>query len=41
MAHADERLHKYEEHLIRRIADLLHVRHSEFIATKLRSRDPG
>lgn len=41
VAHADERLHKYEEHLIRRIADLLHVRHSEFIATKLRSRDPG
>jgi uncharacterized tellurite resistance protein B-like protein len=38
VAHADERLHKYEEHLIRRIADLLHVRHSEFIATKLRSR---
>ena len=38
VAHADERLHKYEEHLIRRIADLLHVRHSEFIATKLRSQ---
>ena len=38
VAHADERLHKYEEHIIRRIADLLHVRHSEFIATKLRSR---
>jgi uncharacterized tellurite resistance protein B-like protein len=37
VAHADERLNKYEEHLIRRIADLLHVRHSEFIATKLRS----
>jgi len=36
-----EYYHKYEEHLIRRIADLLHVRHSEFIATKLRSRDPG
>jgi uncharacterized tellurite resistance protein B-like protein len=41
VAHADERLHKYEEHLIRRIADLLHVRHSEFIATKLRSQGPG
>ena len=40
VAHADERLHKYEEHLIRRIADLLHVRHSEFIATKLRSNRP-
>ena len=41
VAHADERLHKYEEHLIRRVADLLHVRHSEFIATKLRSGAPG
>jgi uncharacterized tellurite resistance protein B-like protein len=41
VAHADERLHKYEEHLIRRVADLLHVRHSEFIATKLRSSEPG
>jgi uncharacterized tellurite resistance protein B-like protein len=41
VAHADERLHKYEEHLIRRIADLLHLRHSEFIATKLRSQRPG
>jgi len=41
VAHADERLHKYEEHLIRRVADLLHVRHSEFIATKLRSSAPG
>ena len=41
VAQADERLHKYEEHLIRRIADLLHVRHSEFIATKLRSQTPG
>jgi uncharacterized tellurite resistance protein B-like protein len=41
VAHADERLNKYEEHLIRRVADLLHVRHSEFIATKLRSGTPG
>jgi uncharacterized tellurite resistance protein B-like protein len=38
VAHADEKLHKYEEHLIRRIADLLHVPHSGFIAAKLRSR---
>ncbi len=38
VAHADERLNKYEEHLIRRIADLLHLRHSEFIAAKLRSQ---
>jgi uncharacterized tellurite resistance protein B-like protein len=38
VAHADARMHKYEEHLIRRIADLLHLPHSEFIAAKLRSQ---
>ena len=39
VARADERVHKYEEHLIRRIADLLHVPHSAYIAAKLRSED--
>ena len=34
---ADEVVHKYEEHLIRRVADLLHVSHREFIVAKLRS----
>jgi uncharacterized tellurite resistance protein B-like protein len=37
VAHADQQLHKYEGHLIRRIADLLHVPHSGFIAAKPRS----
>lgn len=37
VAQADAAVHKYEEHLIRRIADLLHVSHREFIAAKLRS----
>lgn len=32
---ADGHLDADEEHLIRRIADLLHLRHSEFIQTKL------
>lgn len=36
VAQADETVHKYEEHLIRRISDLLHVPHREFIAAKLR-----
>lgn len=36
IAYADAVLHKYEEHLIRRIADLLHVPHSTYIAAKLR-----
>ena len=36
VALADGELHKYEEHLIRRLADLLHLSHREFIAAKLR-----
>ena len=36
VAQADETVHKYEEHLIRRISDLLHVPHRQFIAAKLR-----
>ena len=40
VAQADEVVHKYEEHLIRRVADLLHVSHREFIAAKLRSSSP-
>jgi uncharacterized tellurite resistance protein B-like protein len=37
VARADAVVHKYEEHMIRRVADLLHVSHREFIAAKLRS----
>ena len=37
VARSDATVHKYEEHIIRRIADLLHVRHREFIAAKLRA----
>ena len=36
IAYANEALHMYEEHLARKVADLLHVPHSAFIATKLR-----
>lgn len=36
-AYSDDRLHEYEEHLIRRIADLLHLSHSQFIGAKLRA----
>jgi len=39
VAFADEKLDKYEEHIIRRIADLLYIPHSEFIRTKLIARD--
>lgn len=38
LAFADEKLDKYEESLIRRIADLIHVSHSDFIQTKLKVR---
>jgi len=37
VAAADEFVHKYEEHIIRRICGLLHVSHREFIAAKLRA----
>jgi uncharacterized tellurite resistance protein B-like protein len=36
-AYSDSKLHEYEEHLIRRICDLLHLSHSQFIAAKLRA----
>ena len=39
VAYADGTLDKYEEHLIRRIADLLHIRHKDFIQTKIQARD--
>lgn len=34
MAYADQKVHKFEEHLVRRLADLLHVPHSAFIQSK-------
>lgn len=34
VAYADGRLDRYEEQLLRRIADLLHIRHSEFMQAK-------
>lgn len=37
IAFSDQELHRYEEHLIRRLADLLHVSHRDFIAAKHRS----
>ncbi|RBW49979.1 TerB family tellurite resistance protein [Marinobacter sp. F3R11] len=34
VALADDRIDKYEEHLIRRMADLLHLNHREFIQAR-------
>jgi uncharacterized tellurite resistance protein B-like protein len=36
VAYADEKLDKYEEHLVRKVAELLYVPHTEFIAAKHR-----
>ncbi|GGC10779.1 tellurium resistance terB-like protein subgroup 2 [Marinobacterium zhoushanense] len=38
VAYADGELHHYEEHVIRRIADLIHVPHMDFIAAKHRAQ---
>jgi uncharacterized tellurite resistance protein B-like protein len=39
VAYADGNLDKYEEHIIRRIADLLHISHRDFIQVKIQVRD--
>jgi|TARA_B110000977_G_scaffold196742_1_gene277753 uncharacterized tellurite resistance protein B-like protein len=39
VAFADGHLDKHEEGIIRRVADLLHLRHSEFIQCKISARD--
>lgn len=41
VAYADGRLDKYEEHLIRRIAELIYVPHQDFIRLKLRTSPSG
>ena len=42
VAHSDKTVHKYEEHLIRRVADLLYIPHAGFIRAKLRvTGEPG
>lgn len=38
VAFSDEDLDKYEEHLIRKVADLIYVSHGDFIKTKLEVR---
>jgi len=39
VAYADEALSAHEQHVVRKIADLLHVPHRAYIAAKLRARD--
>ena len=38
VAYADNNLDKYEEHLIRKISDLIHIDHGDYINIKLRVR---
>lgn len=39
VAYADGHLDKYEEHIIRRVAELIYLPHAEFIQTKHAARD--
>lgn len=39
VAYADSGLNVYEEHLIRKLADLLYISHGDYITAKLRARD--
>jgi len=39
VAHADGRVDPHEEHLLRRIADLLHLSHADFIRGKLEAAE--
>ncbi|HJN94995.1 MAG: hypothetical protein CMQ15_02945 [Gammaproteobacteria bacterium] len=39
IAFSDEHLDKYEDHLIRKITELIYVTHSDFIRSKLKVRD--
>lgn len=39
VVYADGRIDKYEEHLVRRIADLLYVKHQDFVRSKHRAAE--
>ena len=39
VAFADNKIDKYEEHMVRKIADLIFVEHKDFINAKLKARD--
>jgi uncharacterized tellurite resistance protein B-like protein len=41
VAYADTHLSAHEMHVIRKIADLLYVPHSAYIAAKMRAKEPG
>jgi uncharacterized tellurite resistance protein B-like protein len=39
VAYADARLSAHEQHVLRKLAELLHVPHGDYIAAKIRARD--
>jgi uncharacterized tellurite resistance protein B-like protein len=39
VAYADAQVDRYEEHMIRKLSDLLHLPHSQFIRAKILARD--
>ncbi len=39
IAFADHSIDRYEEHMIRKVGDLIYIRHSDFIRTKLRAKE--
>jgi uncharacterized tellurite resistance protein B-like protein len=41
VAYADAELSAHENHLMRKIAELLHIPHGDYIAAKMRARDDG
>jgi uncharacterized tellurite resistance protein B-like protein len=41
VAYADDHIHAHERHLIRKIADLLHVTHADYLAAQARAREPA
>ena len=38
VAYSDKQIDRYEDHIIRKIADLLHLRHSEFMQCKQKAQ---
>lgn len=41
VAHADGQIDKHEEHLLRRVADLLHLRHQDFVRLRHLTENGG
>jgi uncharacterized tellurite resistance protein B-like protein len=41
VAYADNRISAHENHLMRRMADLLHISHGDYIAAKMRAKPVG